>query len=48
MAELVGAGKIWLADNPSDRQRQMISAVNMQVIRDTLSVKQITVGATAR
>lgn len=39
MAELVGAQKIRLVDDPGDRRRQMISVENVQVIIEALTLQ---------
>lgn len=39
IAELVGAGKIRLVDDPGDRRKQMISLEHVQVIIDALTLK---------
>jgi hypothetical protein len=39
IAELVGAGKIRLVDDPGDRRKQMISLEHVEVIIDALTLK---------
>lgn len=39
MAELVGAGKIRLIDDPGDRRRQIMSPDDIQIVIDALTIK---------